>query len=97
MISGEEKFSYNYTVSDKNSTDKSKDKKNDYNNNRVNLNEQHLIQKYKKPKRTIQSYKRQFNMEKSDNFNVLSYRPEDYESEIRVIKNKDKQKKNPSI
>jgi hypothetical protein len=92
-ISGEEKFSYNYTSLDKNSTDKSKDKNNDYNNEKVNLNEQHLIQKYKKPKRTIQSYKRQFNMEKSDNFNVLSYRPEDYESEIKVIKNKDKQKK----
>ena len=93
QIYGEEKFSYNYTALDKNSTNKSEDKNNNYlNNERVNLNEQ-LMQKYKKPKRTIKTYKKQFNMEKSDNFNVLSYRPLEYESDINVIKNKDKKPK----
>ena len=32
------------------------------------------------PKRTIKTYQNQFDVEKSDNFNVLSYRPEDYDS-----------------
>ena len=94
QIFGEEKFSYNYTALDKNSINKSKDKNNNYlNNERVNLNEQQLSQNYKKPKRTIKTYKKQFNMEKSDNFNVLSYRPLELESDINVIKNKDKQPK----
>ena len=94
QIYGEEKFSYNYTALDKNSINKSKDKNNNYlNNERVNLNEQQLSQNFKKPKRTIKTYKKQFNMEKSDNFNVLSYRPLELESDINVINNKDKQPK----
>ena len=97
QIYGEEKFSYNYTALDKNSINKSKDKNNNYlNNERVNLNEQ-LMQKYKKPKRTIKTYKKEFNMEKSDNFNVLSYRPLELESDINDIKRKDKQDKQPKI
>lgn len=91
QILGEEKFSYNYTALDKNSTNKSKDKNINSKSERVNLNPQ-LMQKYKKPKRTIKSSKKQFNMEKSDNFNVLSYRPEKYESDTNLIM-KDKGKK----
>ena len=91
QIFGEEKFSYNYTALDKNSTNKSIDKNINSKNERVNLNEQ-LVQKYKKPKRTIKSSKKQFNMEKSDNFNVLSYRPVEYESDTNLIM-KDKAKK----
>ena len=91
QILGEEKFSYNYTALDKKSTNKSKDKNINSKSERVNLNPQ-LMQKYKKPKRTIKSSKKQFNMEKSDNFNVLSYRPEKYESDTNLIM-KDKGKK----
>jgi len=91
QILGEEKFSYNYTALDKNSTNKSKDKNINSKSERVNLNPQ-LMQKYKKPKRTIKSSKKHFNMEKSDNFNVLSYRPEKYESDTNLIM-KDKGKK----
>ena len=38
------------------------------------------------PKRTIKSYQNQFDVEKSDNFNVLSYRPEEYESDYYNLK-----------
>ena len=94
QIYGEEKFSYNYTAIDKNTTNKSTDKIINSNNERINLNDK-LIQKYTKPKRTIKSFKKQYNMEKSDNFNVLSYRPPEYDSDVGLIKNKDKRKKFP--
>ena len=40
------------------------------------------------PKRTINSIRNQFNIQKRDNFNVLSYRPEDYDSDCQKIKGK---------
>jgi len=88
---GEEKFSYNYTNSNttydtKNSSQNSKKDLN-LKEKRVNLNE-HFNQKQNKthkPKRTIKSCrKNQYNVEKSDNFNVLSYRPVEYESDINT-------------
>ena len=88
---GEEKFSYNYTNANttyetKNSSQNSKKDLNSK-EKRVNLNE-HFNQKQNKthkPKRTIKSCKKnQFNVEKSDNFNVLSYRPIEYESDINA-------------
>ena len=88
---GEEKFSYNYTNTNttyetKNSSQNSKK---DFNlkEKRVNLNEHfnQMQSKTHKPKRTIKSCKKnQFNVEKSDNFNVLSYRPKEYESDINA-------------
>ena len=88
---GEEKFSYNYTNSNttydtKNSSQNSKKDLN-LKEKRVNLNE-HFNQKQNKthkPKRTIKYCKKnQFNVEKSDNFNVLSYRPIEYETDINA-------------
>ena len=86
---GEEKFSYNYTNTNttydtKNSSQNSKKDLN-LKEKRVNLNENFNKKQNKthKPKRTIKSCKNnQFNVEKSDNFNVLSYRPIEYESDI---------------
>ena len=40
------------------------------------------------PKRTINSIRNQFDIQKRDNFNVLSYRPEDYDSDCQKIKGK---------
>ena len=88
---GEEKFSYNYTNTNTTNDTKnsSKNSKKDLNlkEKRVNLNE-HFNKKQNKthkPKRTIKSCKKnQFNVEKSDNFNVLSYRPIEYESDINA-------------
>ena len=40
------------------------------------------------PKRTIRSIRNQFDIQKRDNFNVLSYRPEDYDSDCQKIKGK---------
>jgi hypothetical protein len=94
QIYGQEKFSYNNTTTDKNSTNKSKENNNNSNNERLNLNE-YLLQKFKRPKREIKSYKNEFNVEKSDNFNVLSYRQVNYESDINKNKNKDKMQKTP--
>ena len=94
QIYGEDKFSYNYIAIDKNSTNKSTDKIINSNNERINLNDK-LVQKYTKPKRTIKSFKKQYNMEKSDNFNVLSYKPSKYDSDNNLIMSKDKQKKIP--
>ena len=71
-----EQFSYNYT-----------NKENNKNNNKnTPLNERICLDMYlpqkstEVPKRTIKTYQNQFDVEKSDNFNVLSYRPEDYDS-----------------
>ena len=74
----QEQFSFNYL-----NTDENNDNINDNNaqpNQRVCINtflHQHTNHA---PKRTIKSYQNQFDVEKSDNFNVLSYRPEDYDS-----------------
>ena len=51
---------------------------NDNNNNgkRINLNKYFDLKRSK-----IREYKTELNVEKNDNFNVLSYRPEEYESD----------------
>jgi hypothetical protein len=75
----EEQFSYNYTTTEENNNNKK--------DNNIPLNQRICLNNYfhqksnQVPKRTIKSYQNQFDVEKSDNFNVLSYRPEDYESD----------------
>ena len=82
---GEEKFSCNFMALRK-PNNKNINIEENQNTQRVNINE--LNAKYKKPKRTIKSYKKQFNVEKSDNFNMLSYRPMEYDSDNNYIKKK---------
>ena len=92
----EKKFSYNYTYTEEN---------NDIKNNNMPSKERICLDNYlhKKSsqllKRTIKTYQNQFDVEKSDNFNVLSYRPDEYESDnvktdanskiIQIFKNED--------
>ena len=82
----EEQFSYNYT-----NTEGSNDNSN---SNNSPLTQRILLDNYlhkssqQVPKRTIKAYQKQFDVEKSDNFNVLSYKPMEYESD--VIKNEGK-------
>lgn len=56
---------------------------NDNNNNgkRINLNKYFDLKRSK-----IREYKTELNVEKNDNFNVLSYRPEEYESDYYNLK-----------
>ena len=75
----EEQFSYNYTTTEENNNNKK-----DINvpsNQRICLNNYFHQKSNQVPKRTIKSYQNQFDVEKSDNFNVLSYKQEDYESD----------------
>ena len=73
----QEQFTYNYTNIEENPNN---NKKNIQSNQRICL-DSFLRQKSNQvPKRTIKAYQNQFDVEKSDNFNVLSYRPEDYDS-----------------
>ena len=56
-----------------------------YSNDRVDLNKYFNIKQAELhlPSRTLKKYKAQYlDVEKSDNFKVLSYRPEDYETDI---------------
>lgn len=65
-----------------------------YSNDRVDLNKYFNIKQAELhlPSRTLKKYKAQYlDVEKSDNFKVLSYRPEDYETDIN------KPKKNANI
>jgi len=58
-------------------------------NPRKNLNKYFNITEVQLPKKSLKKYKNQFlDVEKSDNFKVLSYRPEDYETNY----NKDNEK-----
>ena len=75
----EEQFSYNYINTEENN--KNKNKSNIISpDQRICLNEYMQQKSNHFPRRTIKTYQDQFDVEKSDNFNVLSYRPEDYES-----------------
>ena len=72
----EKQFSYYYT-----NTEEKNEKNNNSPVNQRDYLEQFLHQKSNQlPQRTIKVYQNQFDVEKSDNFNVLSYKPEDYES-----------------
>ena len=73
----EEQFSYNYS----NTEDNNINENNIPLNQRICLDTFLLKNSNKIPKRTIKTFQNQFDVEKSDNFNVLSYRPEDYESD----------------
>ena len=90
----EEQFSYNYT------TNEEYNKINNKKDNNISLNQRVCLNNYfqKKcgqvPKRTIKSYQNQFDVEKSDNFKVLSYRPENYESDNMKMNSKSKIIKN---
>ena len=71
----EEQFSYNFTTTEANN-----DNKNDIStplNQRICLDNFFHQNSNQVPKRTIKAYKNQFDVEKSDNFNVISNRPED--------------------
>ena len=87
---GEEKLSCDCSSLKRKSSNQSSKKTNSKENQRINIDE--LNTKYKKPKRTIKSYKKQFNIQKSDNFNMLSYRPIEYDSDINLNLNKDRPK-----
>ena len=76
---GEVKFTFNYTALKRKSANKST-KTNNKDNQRINIDE--FERKYKKPKRTIKSYKKQFNIQKGDNFNVLPNK--EYNSDINL-------------
>ena len=89
---GEEQFSYNYTALKRDSTNRLSEKNENQNTQRINVDE--LINKFQKPKRTIKSYKKQFNMQKSDNFNMLSYKPMEYNSDINLNINRKSSKIN---
>ena len=75
----EEQFSYNYTTTEANNNNKKDNSV--LSNQRICLNNYFHQKSNQIPKRTIKSYQSQFDVEKSDNFNVLSYKPEDYESD----------------
>ena len=87
---GEEKLSCDCSSLKRKSSNQSSKKTNSKENQRINIDE--LNTKYKKPKRTIKSYKKQFNIQKSDNFNMISYRPIEYDSDINLNLNKDRPK-----
>ena len=74
----EEQFSCNYTNTEANN--KNKNNLNSPLNQRVCLDNFFHQNSNQVPKRTIKAYQNQFDVEKSDNFNVLSYRPEDSDS-----------------
>ena len=57
---------------------------------KINLRE-HLIKKSKRKKRLTKSYKRQYNLQKRDDFNVLSYKQPENDSDINY-KNNNKNK-----
>jgi len=64
-----------------------------YTNQAVNLNKYFNIRESQLsiPQKTLKRYKNQYlDVEKSDNFKVLSYRPDEYESDINNPKNKSK-------
>jgi len=81
----EEKFSYNYT----NEVDNNKNIKSNKispSNQRVYIDVDPFLNETNDelPRRTIKSIQNQFDIERSENFKVLSYRPEDYESNSRM-------------
>ena len=81
----EEKFSYNYT-NEENYKKKNKSKKNSPLNKKVYIDVDPFLNETNKelPRRTIKSIQNQFDIERSENFKVLSYRPEDYESNSKM-------------
>ena len=89
---GEEQFSYNYTALKRDYTNRLSEKNENQNAQRINVDE--LNNKFQEPKRTIKTYKKQFNMQKSDNFNVLSYKPMEYNSDINLNINRKRSKIN---
>ena len=90
----EEQFSYNYTTNEEYNNINNKKDNNISLNQRVCLNNYFQKKCGQVPKRTIKSYQSQFDVEKSDNFKVLSYRPENYESDNMKMNSKSKIIKN---
>ena len=83
-----EQFSYNYINT--NDSNENINRSNAPYNQRISV-DTFLSQKLNKaPKRTIKTYLTKFDVEKSDNFNVLSYRPEEYESDFIKTNSKSK-------
>ena len=97
----EQKFSYNYINRDNEQTNKNTNRNNNSLNKGIYLDNNLNKSNNQIPKRTINSINNQFNIEKSDNFKVLSYKPEDYESDnkekskiIQIFKKQDDEEKN---
>ena len=92
---GEEQFSYNYTAINRKTKNKSSNKITKISNNsttqRVNLNEKYN-QREKKEKKSINSYRRQIDPQKSENFKMISFRPIEYDSDINYNLNKNRPK-----
>ena len=85
----EEQFSYNYINTEENNENINKSNITS-SNKRICLDSISHNNNYQVPQRTIKTYQNQFDVEKSDNFNVLSYRPEDYESDCMKTDSKSK-------
>ena len=92
-----EQFSYNYMNNEENikkENNKRINKNNTFINGRIPsdtfLNHRNNNQF---PKRTIKTYQNKFDVEKSDNFNVLSYKKEDYDSDYIKTDTKSKFRK----
>ena len=92
---GEEKFSYNYTAINKEVKNKSSNKITKINNNantqRINLNE-NINQRNKRQRALVKPHKRQIDVNKSDNFKIMSYRPIEYDSDINYNLNNNRPK-----
>ena len=89
---GEEQFSYNYTAMQRTSSNKSSEKNETQNEQKINKDELNTI--FQKPKRAIKSYKKELGMQKSDNFNMLSFKPNAYDSNLNLNIKKKKSKIN---
>ena len=66
---GEEKFSYNFNAIKRKISNINNQKNENSNIDRININQ--LNTKFKKPKRTIKSYKKQKNIENTTNLNMI--------------------------
>ena len=87
----EEKFSYNY-INEEDNKKIIKSNKISPSNHRVYVDVDPFLNEVNKdvPRRTIKSIQNQFDIERSENFKVLSYRPEDYESNNNYTDGKSK-------
>ena len=91
----EENFSYNYTSINKDANNRNSNKiikiNNNTNTQRINLNEK-INQRNKKQRTLINPHKKQIDVNKSDNFKVMSYRPIEYDSDINYNLNNNRPK-----
>ena len=89
-ITKAQSFNFNYTALKRKSANQSTQKSNNKNSQRINIDE--LDTKNKKPKRAIKSYKKQFNIQKGDTFDVLSYKQKELDTDINLNSDKNRTK-----